>query len=196
MKKSSVNRTEAATTARRSATSIRLARLDKTLRQITTEGTDVSVAAIARRAHVSRTFLYQNPTARQLLADFLADSEGNRHRADVERSKQIEASWRERALNSEDSLRESHREIATQRNTIADLLGRIRDLESDLPADGAQRLITDNTTLKRRNRQLEHDAARLHERLQAARQNNHSLDSRVADLEAQLLTGEGTGPSS
>jgi chromosome segregation ATPase len=173
-----------------------LARLDKALRQITSEGADVSVASIARRAHVSRTFLYQNPTARQLLADFIADAESNRHRADVERSKQVEASWRERALNAEDSLRESHREIATQRNTIADLLGRIRDLESDLPADGAQRLITDNATLKRRNRELQHDTARLQERLQAARRNNHSLDSRVADLEAQLLTGENGGQPS
>ncbi len=173
-----------------------LTRLEKALRQITTEGADVSVAAIARRAHVSRTFLYQNLTARQLVADFMTDVDDNRHRAVAERSKLAEASWRERALNAEDSLRCSHREIASQRNTIADLLGKIRDLEADLPSDGVQRLITDNTTLKRHVRELEQSTTRLQERLQAARTNNHSLDSRIADLEAGLLSAERIEPSS
>jgi chromosome segregation ATPase len=187
MKKSASTQTAAATDARRSAASMMINRVERTLRQIQGEGADQSIAAIARRAHVSRTFLYQNSSARQLVADFMSDAEDNRHRADAERSKQIEASWRERALNAEDSLRSSHQEIVSQRNTIADLLGRIRDLESDLPADGAQRLISDNTTLKRRVRDLSQEASRLQERLQAARNNNHSLDSRIADLEAQLM---------
>jgi hypothetical protein len=35
-----------------------------------------------------------------------------------------------------------------QRNNIGQLLGKIRDLENDLPEDGVQRIVTENTTLK------------------------------------------------
>jgi outer membrane murein-binding lipoprotein Lpp len=75
-----------------------------------------------------------------------------------------------------------------QRTTIGQLLGRIRDLEQDLSEDGIQRLLTENTTLKQKTRQLSQDNQRLQERLQAARDNARFLDKRVADLEAQLLT--------
>jgi predicted nucleic acid-binding Zn-ribbon protein len=49
-------------------------------------------------------------------------------------------------------------------------------------------LITENTTLKRRNRELTQEVSRFQERLQAARNNNRFLDNRIADLEAQLVT--------
>ncbi|MEU3622793.1 hypothetical protein [Amycolatopsis coloradensis] len=76
-----------------------------------------------------------------------------------------------------------------QRNGIGQLLGKIRDLEQDLPEDGIQRIVTENTTLKQTARQLTQENRRLHERLQGARDNTRFLDKRVADLEAQLLAG-------
>lgn len=107
-------------------------------------------------------------------------------------------SWRERALNAEDALTRATSEISLQRNTIGQLLGRIRDLEQDLPEDGIQRIVTENTTLKQKVRQLEQDNQRLRERLQGARDNTRFLDKRVADLEAQLLAEPGLpgGPPS
>ena len=52
-------------------------------------------------------------------------------------------SWRQRALNAEHELKRAHGEIYTQRNQIGELLGRIRDLEYDLPPDGVQRVLAE-----------------------------------------------------
>jgi outer membrane murein-binding lipoprotein Lpp len=69
---------------------------------------------------------------------------------------------------------------------MAILLGQIRDLEHDPSPEAAQRLATENTTLKQRVRQLSHDNKTLEERLEAARSNNRFADRRIAQLEAQL----------
>ena len=95
--------------------------------------------------------------------------------------------WRERALNAESELKRAHGEIAAQRGRIGKLLGRIRDLENDLPEDGIFRTITENHTLWARVRQLTQDNHRLEERLVGARDNNRFLDKRIADLEAGIL---------
>ena len=97
-----------------------------------------------------------------------------------------EPPWRERALNAEAALKEAHAEIAAQRRRMAILLGQIRDLEHDLSPEEAQRLVTENTTLKQRVRQLTHDNKTLEERLEAARSNNRFADRRIAQLKAQL----------
>ena len=97
-----------------------------------------------------------------------------------------EPSWRERALNAEAALTTAHAEIAAQRRRMAILLGQIRDLEYDLSPEAAQRLATENTTLKQRVRQLTHDNRTLEQRLEAARSNNRFADRRIAQLEAQL----------
>ena len=52
--------------------------------------------------------------------------------------------------------------------------------------EAAQRLATENTTLKQRVRQLTQDNRTLEERLEAARSNNRFADRRIAQLEAQL----------
>jgi chromosome segregation ATPase len=97
-----------------------------------------------------------------------------------------EPSWRERALNAEAALKTAQAEVAAQRRRMAILMGQIRDLEHDLPAEAAQRLATENTTLKQRLRQLTQDNRTLEERLDAARSNNRFADRRIAQLEAQL----------
>ena len=97
-----------------------------------------------------------------------------------------EPSWRERALNAEAALKTAQAEIAAQRRRMAILLGQIRDLEHDLSPEAAQRLATENTTLKQRVRQLHQDNRTLEDRLEAARSNNRFADRRIAQLEAQL----------
>lgn len=177
-------RTTAAIQARRATTDEMVQRVTHVLKQMRREHATVTIAAVARRAGVSRTFLYQNTAARELVAASSGDHPPA-HPTDMAAT-QIEATWRERALNAEHELKRAHDEIALQRTRIGEQLGHIRDLENDLPADGVQQLLTETRTLKARVRKLTEDNIRLQERLTGARDNNRFLDKRIADLEAEL----------
>jgi outer membrane murein-binding lipoprotein Lpp len=146
----------------------------------------VSSAALARRAGVSRTFLYENIAARALVAGALGSAIGQRGRDQTEHDDQQQASWRERALNAEDGLKAAYAEIRVQRARIAELMGNIRDLEQRWSTEDIQRITTENTTLKQRVRQLSGDNRTTEERLQAARSNGRFQDRKIAQLEAQL----------
>jgi len=182
-------RTAAAIQARKQHATNLLADLQHALRQMRRDHTPITVRGLAHRAGVSRTFLYQNPQARTLVAEAIdactAQRDINRH-AGQHRDEQ-NAAWRERALNAEDALARSNREILTQRRHIADLMGQVRDLEQTWSQDGLQRLVTENTTLKQRIRHLTDDGQSLTGKLAAARANARFLDRRSADLELQLL---------
>ncbi|MFF0190830.1 DUF6262 family protein [Streptomyces sp. NPDC005244] len=175
------SRTEAAVQARRQTTQEMLERLQTALAAAARDHTPATVAALARTARVSRTFLYQNQQARALIEQATRTT---RPHPTVPSSAQL--AWKERALNAEDALAQAQREIRTQRTHLAELLGKIRDLEHDLPEGSLQRLVSENTTLKQQARQLTQDNQRIQERLAGARQNNRFLDKHVADLEAQL----------
>ncbi|MEU2113846.1 DUF6262 family protein [Streptomyces sp. NPDC019507] len=179
------SRTDAAIRARRQATQEMLERLRAALAAMTRDHAPVTVAALARTARVSRTFLYQNQQARTLVEQATRASRSHPETSANGRSR-TQPAWRERALNAEDALAQSQREISTQRTRIAELLGKIRDLEHDLPEGSLQRIVTDNTTLKQQVRQLTQDNQQIQERLASARQNNRFLDKRIADLEAEL----------
>ena len=97
-----------------------------------------------------------------------------------------EATWRERALNAEDALKAAHAEILAQRTRIGELLGQVRDLQSEWTEEAIQRITTENTTLKQRVRTLTADNRTLDEKLKAARSNLRFHDKRIADLEAQI----------
>jgi hypothetical protein len=95
---------------------------------------------------VSRTFLYANPDARALVSDAISKTGTQYTRG----SDDQEPSWRKRAFNAEAALKTAQAEITAQRRRMAILLGQIRDLEHDLSPEAAQRLATENTTLKQR----------------------------------------------
>jgi hypothetical protein len=63
------------------------------------------------------------------------------------------------------------------------LLGKIRDLEDDLPEDSVQRIVMEHHPSSSGSA-LVQDKNRLEEQLQGARDNNCFLDKRIADLEA------------
>ena len=105
----------------------------------------------------------------------------------------IEGRAKERALNAESELKRAHAEITGQRGRIGELLGRIRDLEHDLPEDGIARTITENHALRAQVRQLTQDTRHLEERLSGARDTSRFLDKRVADLEAGILAATPRG---
>ena len=179
-------RTAAALAARRRHTQIALGRVHDAIARLRREKTPVSVAAVARRADVSRTFLYTNPDAKTAVAQAIQESGDQRSRLLAETDDSRDASWRERALNAEDALRAARAEILAQRTRIGELLGQIRDLETEWTQDAVERITTENTTLKQRVRQLTADNRALDERLKAARSNLRFQDRRIADLEARL----------
>ncbi|MDO0934208.1 DUF6262 family protein [Streptomyces sp. DG2A-72] len=179
-------RTAAALAARRHKTETALQRVHEAIAHLRREKAQVSVAAVARRANVSRTFLYDNPEARAAVASAMAKAGERRTQMLAEQDNEREATWRERALNAEEGLKAAHAEILTQRTRIGELLGQIRDLQAEWTEEAVQRITTENTTLKQRVRQLTADNRTLDERLKAARSNLRFQDRRVADLEAQI----------
>ena len=178
--------TEAALAARRRATEAALKRARDAITRLRREKTEVSVAAVARRAGVSRAFLYGNPDARAEVAAAVTASGERRVQLIAAQDDEQEATWRERALNAEDGLKGAHAEILAQRDRIGELLGQVRDLESEGTKEAVARITTENTTLKQRVRQLTTGNRTLDERLKAARDNLRFHDKRIADLEAQL----------
>jgi len=118
------SRTAAATSARRRAAQASLGRVRDAIRQARREKAQPSVAAVARRAGVSRSFIYDNPEAGAVPGE-------RRVQLLAEQDDQREATWRERALNAEDALKAAHAEITAQRARIGALLGQVRDLEAE-----------------------------------------------------------------
>ena len=96
--------TEAALAARRRSTEAALGRVRDAITRLRREKTQVSVAAVSRKADVSRTFLYSNPDARAAVADAIAAAGEQRTRILDAQDDEREATWRERALNAEDAL--------------------------------------------------------------------------------------------
>jgi hypothetical protein len=181
--------TTAAIQARRAGIAAMVGRVDRALQQMRRERAAITFAAVARRAGVSRSFLYQNADARTLVT---AAATGRAKEADTRAGAPAPVPgtgpWRERALNAESELKRAHGEITAQRGQIGELLGRIRDLEHDLPEDGIARTITENHALRAQVRQLAQDNRRLEERLAGARDTNRFLDKRIAELEAELAS--------
>ncbi|MFJ5050370.1 DUF6262 family protein [Streptomyces sp. NPDC088719] len=179
-------RTAAALAARRRKTEAALDRVHQALARLRREKAQISVVAVARRAGVSRTFLYDNDEARAAIAAAMDQAGERRSRALVEQDDERETTWRERALNAEEALKAAHAEFLSQRTRTGELLGQIRDLEAEWTQEAVQRITTENTTLKQRVRQLTTDNRTLDERLKAARSNLRFQDRRMADLEAQI----------
>jgi hypothetical protein len=123
-------RTAAALAARRRNTQAALDRIHDAITRLRREKTPVSVAAVARRAAVSRTFLYTNPDAKTAIAQAVTQEPQRDNRPASPSDERQEPTWRERALNAEDALEAANAEILNQRSRLGELLGRIRDLES------------------------------------------------------------------
>lgn len=184
------SRTIAANQARRQNTQAKLDQLQETVQAMRREGCRITYPAVAQRSGVSRTFLYQNAEAKALMTTAVAGAGDSCSQALADHAAQLEASWRQRALNAEDALKTADAEIGTQRERIAILLGQIRDLEAEYTAETVQRILTESSELKQRVRELTDDTRTLRERLTAARSNNRFLDRRIAELEAQLLEAQ------
>lgn len=188
------SRTAAATAARQERTIAALQRVHDAVACMHREKTPITVAAVARRADVSRTFLYENSAARTAVSTTGKAATADREAAGAQQHSEGHASWRERALNAEDMVKTAHEEIVKQRKRIGDLMGQIRDVETEWTEDSIQRITTENTTLNQQVRQLSRENHELDERLKAARSNVRFQDRRIADLEVQLIDGREESP--
>ena len=179
-------RTTAALAARRRDTQIALGRVHDAIARLHREKTPVSVAAVARRADVSRTFLYTNPDAKTAVAG--ASRSPATNAADCLPKPTIHV---KRPGASGPSTPRTRSRTPTPRSSPNELASAsysagIRDLEAEWTQDDVQRITTENTSLKQRVRQLTADNRTLAERLKAARSNLRFQDRRIADLEARL----------
>jgi hypothetical protein len=179
--------TAAAIAARQEQTRQKIAQVETAITQLRRERGRLTVRAIAARAGVSATFLYENSQARTRVQAAIADSRSRHDQSAVETHERIEATWRERALNAEAELTRAQKEIFAQRQRIGELMGRLRDLDQTVPGESVQALVSENTSLKHRVQQLTREQRLLQERLEGSRSNLRFADKRIADLEAQLL---------
>ncbi|WP_129773485.1 DUF6262 family protein [Streptomyces sp. L-9-10] len=177
----------AAIAARRRQTRNKLTQLEKAIAQLRRERRRLNVRAIAERAGVSATFCYENTDARALVQAAVADARHRRDQGAQQEHERIEASWRERALNAEETLTCTQETVFTQRKRIGELMGQLRDVEQTAPSDSAPALRTENASLKRRLDQMTQERRSLQERLEGARSNLRFAERRIAGLEAQLL---------
>jgi hypothetical protein len=180
------SRTAAAIAARRNRSETAVQHVCEAVAALRRERSRVTVAAVARRAGVSRTFVYDHPQARAAVTAALADADQRHEPLRPVPDDGRQGGWRERALNAEDALKVAHAEIARQRTRIGELLGQIRDLEAEWDDETIARITTENTTLKQWVRQLTNDNRTLEERLAAARSTLRFQDRRLADLEARV----------
>ncbi|GAA1599776.1 DUF6262 family protein [Streptomyces globosus] len=179
--------TAAAIAARRRQTQEKLTRIKAATSQLRRERGRLTVRALADRAGVSATFLYENAEARTLVQQAITASKSRHDQLAQDTHDQIEASWRERALNAEAELTRTQKTVFDQRQQIGELMGKLRDAEQMVPGESVQAIKVENTTLKRRVQQLTREHRSLQERLEGARSNNRFADKRIADLEAQIL---------
>ncbi|MEU6969933.1 DUF6262 family protein [Kitasatospora aureofaciens] len=179
--------TTAAIAARRRQTEQKIAQVKTAIGQLRRERARLTVRAIAQRAGVSATFLYENADARALVQQAVTDSRSRHDRKALQQHDQIEATWRERALNAEAELTRVQKEVLAQRQKMGELMGQLRDFDQMVPGESVQALVTENTTLKHRVQQLTREHRTLQERLEGARSNLRFADKRIAAFEAELL---------
>lgn len=182
----SSHRTDHALRARRQKTEASLVRIKSVIDQLAKSGSPITVAAVARQADVSRTFLYERTEARTIVAEAALRARGLRAQTDQAQRDAVEASWQERALNTEEALKNTNTEVINQRERIAELLGQIAALQGEWTDADVVRITSANVALQREVRALTTERDRLTKRLAAARDNARFADKRIAALEAQI----------
>jgi hypothetical protein len=100
------------------------------LRELDREGAAVTFAAVAKRARVSRVFLYEHPELRAQIEALRAAQAAAPARLPV-RQRASDASLRSRLRAALDENQRQRDEIAALREELALAHGRVRELELD-----------------------------------------------------------------
>jgi hypothetical protein len=155
-----------------------VAALEKAIKALGRTGAPLTRMVVARLAGVSRSFTYENDTANRMIADAQARSQAQAEHGIETRTVQEEASWRERALNAEDEIRNLRRELATQRQLVGDLLGQLREPDGTWIEQDRNRLRRESEHLLSERNQLLRERNELQRRLDGARANLSRLNER------------------
>jgi len=105
-------------------------RVQSALRELDRDGTAVTFAAVAKRARVSRVFLYQHAELRSQVEALRAAHAGAPARLPV-RQRASDASLRARLRAALDENQRQREEITRLREELALAHGRVRELELD-----------------------------------------------------------------
>ena len=176
-------RPEQAIAARRRAAEAKAAAVGKAVTALARAGTPITSAAAARLAGVSRSFIYENDQARGLVTAAQARTQARAAGRIPATTAQAEASWRERALNAKQRVRDLQHEITAQRRLAAGFLGQLRQPDGTWLADERTRLQEENEHLLTDRNQLASERNDLHRKLDAARASLARLtEQRAAEL--------------
>lgn len=163
--------------ARKAAAADKVNKVRLAIRRLVKRGAALTKANIADTAGVSRTFLYENSEARALVEEALRLSDAEATARDAAVDEADAASWRARALNAEDGLRQSRSDVEALRQTVADLLGQLRDPDGTNIVEERRHLREQVSSLARELEDTRRQLAETTRRLEAARRN------RARDLE-------------
>lgn len=171
-------RPEQAIDARRRESTGKVASVERAVKLLGRTGAPVTRSAVSQLAGVSRSFTYENGEARSIIATAQARSRADVGARSEKLTAQQEASWRERALNAEDSLRKLRQELATERRLVGDLIGQLREPDGTWIERDRERLRQENEVLLTERNQLRQAQAELQRRLDGARANVSRLNER------------------
>ena len=171
-------RPERAIDARKHAAASKVAAVAKAVNALGRTGAPLTRVGVAQLAGVSRSFTYENGAANSIIADAQTRTQAHAEGRIEKRTAQEEASWRERALNAEDEIRNLRRAIAAQRQLVGDLLGQLREPDGTWIEHDRNRLRQDNEHLFSERNQLLRERNELQRRLDAARVNIFRLNER------------------
>ena len=178
---------QAAIDARKKDSLTKLASVEQALKRLLKQKvTEIDKSQLATLAGCSRTFLYQNEDARELIAQAETRMKASSLKRVRDSDAVEEANWRERALFAEQQLRETRAKNNSLSRTVADLLGQLRDPDGTWVEDDREQLRQQNETLRAAlaaERLARSDAER---RLEASRSNVRHLRQKEAD---KLLNG-------
>ena len=171
-------RPQQAIDARKHASAAKVAAVGKAVKALGRTGAPVTRVGVAQLAEVSRSFTYENDAADSIIAEAQTRTQARAEGRIEQRTAQEEASWRERALNAEDEIRNLRRELATQRLLVGDLLGQLREPDGTWIEHDRNRLRKANEHLLSERNQLLRERNELQRRLDGARANVSSLNER------------------
>lgn len=137
----------------------------------------ITIASIAGEASVSRSFLYQNLAAREIVTEGRSTSARSSFPED-----QSSSMWRARAINAESRIKICEQEISKQRQLIARLMGESADLKDRLPSEGLEILQSELSRLRHEASELRFQLITQKQSLEAARANNSELRRQIASM--------------
>lgn len=172
----------AAIDARQKDSREKLASVEQALKRLLKQKvSEIDKSHLAALAGCSRTFLYQNKDARNLIAQAETRMKASVLKGVHDSDAVEEANWRERALFAEHQLREIRAKNNSLSRTVADLLGQLRDPDGTWVEDDREQLRQQNETLRAALAGERLARAEAERRLEASRSNVRNLRQREAD---------------